>query len=360
MKAHHLILFAALAAACGGKAGSGPAGSPGKGGPSRIVPVEVAEARGDTVVDALVATGQIEAVQSIELRPDADGRLMEILVREGAYVTQGEALFKVDDAELKAQVARAEADRDLAQQALRRTSQLLTEKAAAPADLERAEAQARSTDASLQLLQLRLDRTVIRAPFSGVAGARMVSLGDYLTSSTRLISLQTVNPQRAAFQIPERYSDRLKLGQTVLFQVAALPGRDFHGVVDFVDPQVRLPGRTITVKAAVPNSRRELQAGMFIEVHLSTGVRPNATVIPEDAITTVQAGSFVWVIVAGKATRRRVDLGVRTPGYVEVKSGVQTGELVVVGGLERLAEGVSVQPTVVDRRPAAGREAKVP
>ena len=169
-----------------------------------------------------------------------------------------------------------------------------------------------------------------------------------------------MNPQRAAFQIPERYSDRLKLGQTVQFQVAALPGRDFKGVVDFVDPQVRLPGRTITVKAAVPNARRELQAGMFIEARLSTDVRPNATVIPEDAITTVQAGSFVWVIADGKATRRRVDLGVRTPGYVEVKSGVETGELVVVGGLERLAEGVVVTTTVVDRRPATGTETKTP
>ena len=357
MKAYHGTLLAVLVVACGGKAG---AGSPGKGGPPRTVPVEVAEARSDTVVDAILATGQIEAIQSIELRPDADGRLVEILVREGAFVTQGQPLFKVDDAELKAQVARGEADRDLAQQALTRTKQLLAEKAAAPADLERAEAQARSTDASLQLLQLRLDRTVIRAPFSGVTGPRTVSLGDYLTSSTRLISLQTVNPQRAAFQIPERYSDRLKLGQTVQFQVAALPGRDFKGVVDFVDPQVRLPGRTITVKAAVPNARRELQAGMFIEARLSTDVRPNATVIPEDAITTVQAGSFVWVIAAGKATRRRVDLGVRTPGYVEVKSGVETGELVVVGGLERLAEGVVVTTTVVDRRPATGTETRTP
>jgi membrane fusion protein (multidrug efflux system) len=183
-----------------------------------------------------------------------------------------------------------------------------------------------------------------------VVGGRLVSLGDYVNSSTRLISLQTVSPQRAVFQVPERYADRLKVGQQVSFRVAALAGRDFTGTVDFVDPQVQLPGRTITVKALAPNPGRALQAGMFIEARLSTEVRPNAIVVPEDAIVTVQAGSFVWVIVDDKASRRRVDLGVRTPGFVEAKSGLEPGELVVVGGLERLVDGTAVQSTVVDRR----------
>ena len=93
------------------------------------MPVEVAVARTDTVVDAILATGQIEAMQSIELRPDIEGRIAEILVREGAVVARGTPLFKVDDAELKAQVARAEADRDLARQSLARTRDLLAQKA---------------------------------------------------------------------------------------------------------------------------------------------------------------------------------------------------------------------------------------
>jgi membrane fusion protein (multidrug efflux system) len=346
--------------ACGGSAappGGGAGGPGGRGQGNRVVPVEVAEARTDTVVDAILATGQIEAISSIELRPEVEGRLVEVLVREGAFVPAGAPLFKVDDAELRAQVARAEAERDLAQQALSRTRQLLTEKAAAPADLERAEAQARSTGASLEILQLRLDRTVVRAPFAGVAGARMVSVGDYVNSNTRLISLQTVNPQRSVFQVPERYADRLRVGQRVTFRVAALPGRDFVGTVDFVDPQVQLPGRTIVVKAVTPNSARELQAGMFIEARLNTQVRPDATVIPEDAVVLSQGGAFVWTVADGKAARQRVELGVRTPGYVEAKSGVQPGDLVVVGGLDRLVDGVSVTTTVVDRRPAAGTEA---
>jgi membrane fusion protein (multidrug efflux system) len=320
------------------------------------MPVEAAAARSDTVVDAILATGQIEALQAVELRPDVEGRLVQILVREGAVVARGTPLFKIDDAELKAQVAQITAERDLARQSLNRTRDLLGQKASSQAELERAEATMRSNEAQLELLKVRLDRTLVRAPFAGVVGQRFVSLGDYVTRETRLAAIQTVSPQRAAFQVPERYAEQLKVGQQVSFRVASLPGRTFNGKVDFVDPVVQLPGRTITIKAQVPNPRRELQSGMFIEARLATAVRPNAVVIPEDAVLPLQGSNFVWVVSEGKATRRQVELGVRTPGFVEIKKGVENTEQVVVGGQERLAEGAPVQATLVDRRPVGAQE----
>ncbi len=341
------LLAAACAAGCGD---ARSADGDGGGGPPPS-PVEVAIAFQDTVIDAISATGEIEAVQSIRLRPEIEGRIVEILVREGAEVQRGRPLFKVDDAELVAQVARLEAERDLARQALERTKQLLREQAAAQADLEEAEARARSTQADLQLATVRLERTVVRAPFSGVVGQRFVSLGDYVTTSTELVSLQTVDPQRAAFDVPERYARELGVGQQVDFRVAAYPDRVFTGTVDFVDPVVRLPGRTIMVKAVVDNDDRSLAPGMFIEARLATDVRPEAVVVPEDAILPLQGATFVWAVKDGQATRRQVELGVRTPGFVEIESGVEAGEQVVVGGLERLFEGAPVMPTIVERRP---------
>jgi membrane fusion protein (multidrug efflux system) len=320
------------------------------------MPVEVVVARSDTVVDAILATGQIEAMQSVELRSDIEGRIDQILVREGSRISRGQALFQVDDAELKAEVARAEAERDLARQSLTRTRELLAQKASSQSELERAEATARSTEAQYRLLKVRLDRTTVRAPFTGVAGRRLVSLGDYVSTSDGLMMLQTVTPQRAVFQVPERYADQLAVGQQVSFRVAALPGREFTGRVDFVDPVVQLPARTITVKAQVPNTRRELQAGMFIEARLATDVRPKAVVIAEDAVLPLQGSNFVWVVNDGKATRRQVELGVRTRGFVEARSGVEAGEQVVVGGQERLGEGAPAAATVVDRTPTSGRE----
>lgn len=355
----HILTSAAVAlmlAACNSAdSEGGPAGGPG-GGEMPPMPVEVVAAVADTVIDAIQATGQIEAMQQIELRPEVDGRITSILVREGARVGQGTGLFKIDDAELSAEVARARADRDLTRQNLERTKALLADQASSQAELERADAAARSAEASLTLLQTRLNRTTVRAPFAGVMGARSVSVGDYVTSQTPLATLQTVNPQRAVFTVPERYAAVLERGQKVEFQVAALADRTFTGTVDFVDPVVQLPGRTITVKAVVPNGDNSLQAGMFIEARLATAVRPSAVVIPEDAVVSLQGVDVVWVAQDGKASRRQVTLGVRTPGFVEIRSGVEAGDQVVVGGIAMLQDGAPVAPTVVERVRESGRE----
>jgi membrane fusion protein (multidrug efflux system) len=314
------------------------------------MPVEVAVAVRDTVVDAIQATGQIEAVQSTELRPEVQGRITQILVREGQSVGAGTALFKVDDAELKAQVAQADADRQLAQQALERTKQLIAQNASSTSDLEQAEAKSRGADANYDLLKTRLDRTVVRAPFAGVVGRRLVSIGAFVNNQTPLISLQSVNPQQAVFQVPERYADRLRLGQLVSFQVAALPGRNFSGEVVFVDPVVELPGRTILIKARVPNPERRLQAGMFIEARLATDIRPTAVVVPEDAVLPLGGAIYVWVVKDGAADRRQVSIGVRTAGWAEIMGGaVDAGDQVVVGGAERLFPGAKVMARVVER-----------
>ncbi len=351
---YRLLLLIPLLAVlgCGGDdanaSGSGGQGAGGGGGGRPPTPVEVAVAKTDTVVDAILATGTIEAIQAIELRPEVEGRLTEILVREGTEVRAGRPLFKVDDAELKALVAQLTAERDRAVQALERTKDLLAQNAAADADLEDAEANARSAAAQLELQNVRLERTVVRAPFGGVMGARFVSLGDFVNSSTRLTTLQTVDPQRAAFQVPERYAERLAVGQQVSVRVAAVE-REFTGVVDFVDPIVQVPARTILVKARVPNRGRLLKPGMFVEARLATEVRTSAIVVPEDAILPLEGTDYVWLVNEGTVSRTPVTLGVRNPGFVEIIQGVSEGQQVVVGGLQMLFEGAPVSPMVVER-----------
>ncbi len=344
-----------LATACGKGAPAEGAGG-GEGGGFSL-PVEVATARQDTVVDAILATGQIEAIQSAELRAEVDGRIVEILMQEGSEVGKGDGLFRIDDRELKAEVARAEAERDLAEQALTRTRQLLEQNASSTADLERAEATARSNRAALALLEVRLSRTVVRAPFAGVVGQRLVSLGDYVTSSDPLVTIQTVDPTRVAFTVPERYARDVRSGQRVVFRVASLPAEEFSGMVDFVSPSVQLPARTLLVKAVVPNGRRRLQPGMFAEARLATATRPRAVVIPEQAILSVQGTQIVWVVTDGKVARRPVTIGVRAPGEAEITSGVDAGEQVVVGGLEMLQDGAPVMAIPVDGpQPTGGAE----
>jgi membrane fusion protein (multidrug efflux system) len=329
----------------GGAAGAGAAEAPG-GPPGGMppMPIDVDTARREVVIDAVRATGRIEAVQAVDLRPDEQGRITALLFQEGQSVAEGTALVKIDDAILRAQAERSRADRDLARQQLDRVRRLRADNASTPADLERAEANHRSAEAALALLDLQIARTTVRAPFAGIIGQRFVSAGDYVTTASRLLTLQTVDPQRAVIEVPERYAVDLRRGQTVEFTVAARPGRVFRAQVEFVDPVVQTDNRTILVKARAPNSDHLLRPGMFIEARLATASRPNAIVVPEDAVQPLRTANVIWAVVDGKASRRVVQLGARAQGRVEIISGVNAGELVVVGGLERMSEGMAVAP----------------
>lgn len=339
-----VIIIAALVMGRRGNATAQAAGAGGTAGGAAMsmppMPVDVDTARAQPVIDAVKATGRIEAVQAVDLRPDEQGRITALLFREGQFVSRGTPLVRIDDAMLRAQAERADADRDLARQQLERVRRLREQNAAPAADLERAEAAGRSASAALSLLQLQIARSVVRAPFSGVVGQRFVSVGDYVTTATNLLTLQTVDPQRAVIDVPERHAVSLHQGQTVEFTVAAEPGKTFAARVDFIDPVVQPTNRTIMVKGLAPNPGRVLKPGMFIEAKLATATRANAIVIPEDAVQPLRTANVVWVVDKGKASRRVVQLGVRSQGYVEVTSGVTAGEVVVVGGLERMGEGM--------------------
>ncbi|MGH7699165.1 MAG: efflux RND transporter periplasmic adaptor subunit, partial [Gemmatimonadales bacterium] len=191
---------------------------------------------------------------------------------------------------------------------------------------------------------LQVERSVVRAPFDGVVGQRFVSVGDYVTPATPLLTLQTMDPQRVVIDVPERHAADLRRGQAVEFTVAAHPGRVFHARVDFIDPVVQAETRAIVVKALAPNPGGRLKPGMFIEARLATGTRAGAVVVPEDAVQPLRTANVVWAVVDGKAGRRLVQLGARSQGRVEILSGVEAGEPVVVGGLERMAEGMAVAP----------------
>lgn len=308
------------------------------------MPVDVATAEEHNVVDAVRATGRVEAIQAVELRPDEGGRITRLMFTEGQRVQAGAPLIAIDDALLRAQAARAAAERDLARQQLARVQKLRAENAASPADLERAEANARAAQAALDVLELQVSRTTVRAPFTGVIGQRFVSTGDYVTTATPLLTLQTTDPQRVVIEVPERYAMQLKAGQNVEFTVAAQADKVFSARVDFIDAVVQDESRTIVVKGRAPNPGGVLKPGMFIEARLATQTRGNAVVVPEDAIQPLRTANVVWAVVDGKASRRTVQLGARSQGVVEVLDGLKAGEQVVVGGLERMGEGMGVAP----------------
>ena len=183
----------------------------------------------------------------------------------------------------------------------------------------------------------------VRAPFDGVAGEKMVSIGQFVKLGDPLIQVISVNPIDLQMDIPERYLSSIKIGQTVEFEGDAYPGATFSGTVTYIAPSVSSASRTVRVKAVVKNDAGKLKPGMFGRVKLILESRGKALMIPETAISVSRAGSMVIdVDDKGIAGFRPVTTGERIKGRVEITKGLSAGEVVVIEGGQKLGPGSPV------------------
>jgi membrane fusion protein (multidrug efflux system) len=206
--------------------------------------------------------------------------------------------------------------------------------------------------ATVELMRAQLQETTITAPFAGVMGARLVSIGQYVTKGQRLTSLVETDPMKVEFHVPERFLSRLAQGQGIEVRVAAYPNEGFRGTVYFVNPNVEVDTRTVLVKARLPNPDGRLRAGMFANLALILQVRERAVVIPESALLLEGEQASVFVVEDGAAQPRRVIPGLRLAGALEIREGLSPGEMVVIEGTQKLAPGSPVEVRH-DERPLA-------
>jgi membrane fusion protein (multidrug efflux system) len=328
--------------------------------------VEATVAARDTLALEVRAVGSLEADAQVQIRPEIDGHVTSIDFREGAEVRRGEVLVRMDQNKLRAQLQaaraaleRARAEAENLQTRLRRNDSLLAQGAISQqayddveTDYNTARARLQESEANLELARQRLEDATLRAPFSGRVGARQFDLGDYVSVGDDLFTLVDDDPMEIRFSVPERYLGQLQEGSPVSLTVRSMPDRTFRGKVDFVSPYVDSRNRTVELKARIPNPASELRAGQFADVRLQLQSRP-ATVIPEAAVVPRQDGNFVFRVEGGRAQRAAVEIGARRRGFVEVLSGVEAGDTVVVAGQQRLQPGASVALTMEDG-PVAG------
>jgi membrane fusion protein (multidrug efflux system) len=323
-----------------GKGADGKAagkGGPGFGGPA---PVEVARAITRKVQDELGAVGSVRANESVTLRPEISGRISSIGFREGQMVKRGAVLVELDAQVARAEVAQARAQLELARSNLTRTDDLAARSFVSSSARDQAVANVQVLEATLALAQARLDRYTIRAPFDGRVGLRRVSAGDYVKDGADLVSVEDTSTVKVDFTLPERFFGFLKNGQTLQFAVDALPDQSFTATVYAIDSAVDANGRSLVARARAANTGGQLGSGMFARIRLQLSQRPDAVVVPEEAIVPGATGQVVFRVVekdGGRvALRTPVALGQRRDGMVEVVQGVTAGDLVVVAGQIRL------------------------
>jgi membrane fusion protein (multidrug efflux system) len=336
-----------------GKAADGKgadAKGPGKG-PGGPAPVEVVELRPVPVQESITAIGSLRSNESVVLRPEVSGRIATIGFRDGQPVRRGQLLVGLDATLNEAEVAQARAEFDLATSSLRRTEDLASKSFVSSSAQDQAASNVQVAEAKLRLVEARLAKMRIVAPFDGVVGLRNVSIGDYVKDGAELVNVEDIRTLKADFRLPERYFPQLKAGLLVELTADALPGSRYAGAIDAINPRVDASGRSLEVRARLDNSDGRLRPGMFARVKVLLGERPNALMVPEEAVVPLGDDFFVYTVADGKAKRVRVKLGVRREAQVELLEGVRAGEQVVTAGIRVQRDGQPVR--VIGAAPAA-------
>lgn len=320
-----LAAFAICAVGCSRKSGSVAATSE-----RQKQPVEVVNITRRDLVESLAVVGSLAANESATIRPEITGLVRAIAFDEGQTVKKGQLLVKIDDAELRAQVAQSEARFKLAEMNLQRAENLQVTQANTKADLDRAQSEFATAKADLELLRVRLDRTEIKAPFDGVVGARTLSPGDYVNTQSTVTTIDDLSRMKIEFQVPERYFAKVAPGTkfTVTARSASGSGRadaKIGGEVYFVSSTIDRATRSSQVKGYLAHAPAELKPGMFANVEIVLSVKTAALTVPEGAILTTPRGTQLIAVRDEKGEKVAdfvsVKLGLRSKGLVEVEPG---------------------------------------
>ncbi len=334
--------FAVLLAVPGCKPKSGPATAGAAAGIS--VQVVAVPARRQPVIEVVPLVGSIAANESIEVKTETDGVVKEIRFEEGHKVAAGDLLLALDETKFSTSLHEAEANRQLSQANFERARELQRNKLISQQEFEQAAATSAMNDATVELRRRQLLDTRILAPFSGTIGARQVSPGQVISRTTALTTLVDLDLVKIEMSVPERFLGQVEAGQKIAFQVDAYPTNRFTGEVFFISPQLDPGTRTALVKARVPNPDGRLRAGMFAKLDLTVQLRAEALVIPEPAL--ISNGDALSVFIVGPQTtalQKPVQVGLRLAGRVEITSGLQAGDLVIVEGIQKLFPNAPVR-----------------
>jgi membrane fusion protein (multidrug efflux system) len=310
-------------------------------------PVEAAKVETGVVTDRFDAVGTIEAIDAITVVSEIDAIVKSLPFTEGAPIKKGDLIAQLDDTQLKAQAARAEAIRDQKKATYDRIKSLLDQGAIAPQEYDNAAADLKVAEAELAMIQAQLAKTRIVAPFSGLIGARRVSPGAFLRAGTPITDLAKIDELKVTFSAPERYYPDLHLGAPVEVSTLAYPGYELKGTIRVIEPVVNEATRSAQVIAEVENPDLKFRPGMSANVSVVLHQRNNALLIPSQAVFAQGDQRFVYVIKSDSTViRTPITVGSRQRATVEILKGLQPGTEIVQAGIQKLFDGAKVMPVM--------------
>jgi membrane fusion protein (multidrug efflux system) len=329
------------------------AAAPRGGPPGGQLPVVVATARAGEVIERLESVGTVRAREAVTITTKVAGIVTAVRFQEGQRVREGDVLMELDAAALRAELDQTRASLDNARQQFARARALPAGQAVSQARVDELDSLARAAEGRLRQTQARIEELRLSAPFSGRVGLRQVSPGALIQPGTPVTTLDDIGRVRVEFSVPEVHFARVRPGARVIARSNAYGQRRFEGRVALIDTRIDTATRTVRLISEFENSDEALKPGLFLTVELTLEQRDNAVIIPEEALDPMGERNFVFAVRDGRARRVEVQLGLRLPGEVEIRQGVQPGEQIVVRGLQRLREGAPVRVTEAMARPAS-------
>jgi membrane fusion protein, multidrug efflux system len=330
----------------GGKPGAAGArgGGAGGGGPIAVKAYVVQPSRLD---DQIVVSGTISPNEQVDLQSEVPGKIVRILFSEGSAVRKGALLVKINDSELRAQLARAIARKDLAVAKELRQRTLREKDAVSQAEYDVALNELKSAEADIALIRAQIEKTELRAPFAGRIGLRYVSEGSNIVPSTKIASLNNTNPVKVDFSVPEKYFGVVRPGSMITFTIQGAEGV-YNAKVYAVEPRIDQETRTLQVRARCDNGGGRLFPGAFAEIRLVLGRTEDALMVPTEAVIPEMQGKKVFVVKDGKAEPRKIEVGIRTDKQVQVTSGLAAGDSVVMTGILQVKPGSRLKVSTIE------------
>lgn len=308
------------------------AGGPGGAGARPPVRADAFIVRTKLLLDNIEISGSLVSNESTEIHPEVAGRITGIYFKEGSFVNRGSLLVKLNDADLQAQKRKLMVQLQVARQNEQRSEQLLKIQGISRQDYEAMALQVSNVNADLAVVQTQIEKTNIRAPFSGKLGLRMVSVGAFISSTTVISTISQPNQLKLDFTVPERYINQVDYGKIVNFKIDGTD-RMYAAKVIATESNITQDTRTLQVRAAVQGTTAGLVPGNFAKVTLNFEPDPNAIVIPSQAIIPQARGKKVYVYDNGKAKFIDVTTGIRDSANVQITSGLNVGDTVLITGL---------------------------
>lgn len=339
-------VLALLGAGCGE---SVPLNGPARvaAGPPSVGVVTIAASYRPVALE-IEAIGTALANESVEITSKTTNTITAIRFEEGQLVQRGAVLVEFDSAQARAELAEAEAALVESESQYRRSKDLFATRALSQAQLDQLEAIYKANQARVAAARARLEDTIIRAPFTGRTGFRRVSVGSLVSPGTVITTLDDTSVIKLDFTVPQTFIYALEPGLPITAQTAGLPNRTFSGRVTTLGSRIDPVTRSITVRAELPNEDGTLRPGMFMTVTLRAQ-EVNALMIPEAAIVPEQGKTFVYVVENDVARRREVTIGRRTPGEVEIITGLAESERVIIEGTQKVRDHVRVHEVDADQ-----------